>query len=387
MRTMPAPRTCYLHIGLPKTGTSYLQTIFGRSKDALAQQGLTLWPETTGSFQVMLDVRDELDRDTDPAEWFEAVEHLRAEAAAFEGSRALLSQELLSAARADQVPRLLAALEGYEVQVVVTVRGLAAQLPSMWQQQVKGRGLTAYDVWVERMTARQDFALIPGCDLVGALERWRQHVPPERIHVITVPRRGAPKTLLLDRFCEVVGVDPATLDVQSGYANSSLGAVQAELLRRVNVALGDRLPHSRAGYRGPGRIFLAETILARQEGHPPRLPLTARPWIEERSRELVEELRTGGYRLVGDLDELVPEESAFEETPTVVTEADVAESAAQALAEILVARSKDRTRRVELRRQVARQRRRIAELEGARGANRLRRVVGRVRRRLAALGG
>jgi hypothetical protein len=185
----------------------------------------------------------------------------------------------------------------------------------------------------------------------------------------------------------VVGVDPATLDVQSGYANSSLGAVQAELLRRVNVALGDRLPHSRAGYRGPGRIFLAETILARQEGHPPRLPLTARPWIEERSRELVEELRTGGYRLVGDLDELVPEESAFEETPTVVTEADVAESAAQALAEILVARSKDRTRRVELRRQVARQRRRIAELEGARGANRLRRVVGRVRRRLAALGG
>lgn len=384
---MAAPRTCYLHIGLPKTGTSYLQTILGRSRPALADQGLTLWPETTGSFQVMLDVRDELDRETDPPEWFDAVEHLRSEAASFAGTRALLSQELLSAARADQVPRLLGALEGYDVQVVVTVRGLAAQLPSMWQQQIKGRGLTAYDVWVERMTARQDFALIPGCDLVGALERWRQHVPPENIHVITVPRRGAPKTLLLERFCEVVGVDPTTLDVESGYANSSLGVVQAELLRRVNVALGDRLPHSRAGYRGPGRIFLAETILARQDGRPPRLPVTARPWIEDRSAELVAELRTGGYHLVGDLAELLPEETAFEEIPTVVTEADVADAAAQALAEILVARSEDRTRWVGLRQRVARQRRRIAELEGGRGGNRLRKVAGRVRRRLASLGG
>ena len=42
---MPAPRQVYLHLGLQKTGTSYLQGVMRRNRDLLAEQGLDLVPE------------------------------------------------------------------------------------------------------------------------------------------------------------------------------------------------------------------------------------------------------------------------------------------------------------------------------------------------------
>ena len=62
------------------------------------------------------------------------------------------------------------------------------------------------------------------------LERWSVIAPPERIHVVTVPPSGTPPEVLLERFCSVIGVDPAALDREVPRANESLGQVQAELL-------------------------------------------------------------------------------------------------------------------------------------------------------------
>ena len=157
--------------------------------------------------------------------------------------------------------------------------------------------------------------------------------------------------------------------------NPSIGQVQAELLRRVNVALGDRLPHVRAGYRGPGKRFLAETILIQQEGKALQLPERTRPWVEERSHLLVEELRAGGYDVVGDLGDLVPEPGSFVDQPEVGAD-ELVDAAAEALAAVLVARSEDRAERTRLRRRLADQRRRLQELEGES-------VLRRLRRRLA----
>ena len=36
-----------------------------------------------------------------------------------------------------------------------------------------------------------------------------------------------------------------------------------------------------------------------------------RPWVEERSRVVVDTLRSAPYDVVGDLDELTPDASAF----------------------------------------------------------------------------
>ncbi len=332
----------FVHCGLPKTGTSYLQSICSRSEGALAAQGLALLPrEGTTAFQVMLDVRGELSPELDPPEVFGALDRLCADVAAVTTPRALLSQELFSLASTDEAGRLVAALDG-EVHLVVTVRDLARQLPSLWQQQVKARGVTSYDDFLARVTG-DDSGAPRGYDLRAVLEQWRPHVPPERVHVVTVPRPGS-ATGLLTRFCEVVGVDPETLDTSEPAENLSLGMVQAELLRRVNVALGDRLPHARAGYRGPGKRFLAETVLIQQEGPAPRLPERVRPWVVEQSRLVVEELRSRPYDVVGDLDDLVPDPGAFAGEDVEVSDADLVDAAAEALATILTLRAEDRAR-------------------------------------------
>src|SRR3954454_8502611 len=128
---MSEPRTVHVHVGLPKTGTSYLQSIFARSEKILAEQGLSLVPrEGTTAFQVMLDVREEMTPELDAPEMFGALERLSRDVAEVDTPRALLSQELFSLASTEQAGRLVAALGDAEVHVVITVRDLAAQLPS-----------------------------------------------------------------------------------------------------------------------------------------------------------------------------------------------------------------------------------------------------------------
>lgn len=367
---MCAAPALYVHLGLPKTGTSYLQSICDHSEAALAAQGLTLLPRPgTTAFQVMLDVREELRPELDAPEAFGALDRLAQQVRELTTPRALLSQELFCLASAEQAGRLVGALDA-EVHVVVTVRDLATQLPSLWQQHVKARGVTPYEGFLDRVTS-EDTGQARGYDVLAVLAQWREHVPPERTHIVAVPPRGAGPEDLLARFCGVIGVDPGSLDTDHVEGNPSLGMVQAELLRRVNLALGDRLPHARAGYRGPGKRFLAETILIQQEGAPPRLPERARPWVEERSRQVVESLGSGGYDVVGDLSELLPGDAApVEATP--VSDAELLDAATEALAAILAERAEDRGR---LRRQIRRQRQRIAELEaGLREGGLLRRL-------------
>ena len=379
---MATSRPCFVHVGLPKTGTSYLQSVLERSRGALADQGVTVLPISTTAFTVMLDLRGQLRRDLDPPEAFEALDRLAEDAASAPGERALMTQELLSLCSTAQATRLVESLPGHEVHLVVTVRDLATQLPSLWQQHMKARGVTPFAAFVDRVTSGGSGDDAAGFDLLGVLEQWRGVVPPERVHVVTFPRPGAAPTLLLERFCQVIGVDPDPLDTSRSRSNPSIGMVQAELLRRVNLALGSRLPHPRAGYRGPGKKFLAETILIKQEGRPPRLPVRTRAWVEERSQALVEALRSGGYDVVGDLDELLPDDSAFDDQLDEVTDAELVDAATQALAEVLVDRHEGKAKRMELRRTVADQRRRIKELEAGSGGASPRAVVGRVRRAL-----
>lgn len=338
---MTAPRRCYVHIGLPKTGTSYLQSIFWRSGVALAEQDLAMLPASKSTtFYLMLAIRGRLREGMDPPVAFTALDTFRQEAAEARFSRALVTQELLSAATSKQVGTLLGALDGYEVHLVVTVRDLATQIPSAWQQMVKARGVTPYGDYLENFTGGNRGGRPPRTyDLHGVLDRWGSHVPPGRVHIVTVPRRGTPAGVLLQRFCTVLKVDPGRLDTETNIANTSLGLVQAELLRRTNVALGDRLPHPRAGYRRQGKGFLAGKVLRPQGGEPLRLPLHMADWCTESSRSIVERLANGGYDVVGDLDDLIPDASAFTRDDQEVSDAQVAQAAAAALASILVLRA------------------------------------------------
>jgi hypothetical protein len=359
-------RRVYLHIGLQKTGTSYLQAIFWAAQAELRRQGLDLVPGSKReTFHLMLDVRGRYDERLDPADVATAVERLPAQLAAA-GERALVSEESLASATVAQARRLVEACGDREVHLVVTVRDLARLVPSMWQQQLRSGGTVGFDDYVDSLVRRQGPAakrFWSNQGLLRVLDRWEKLVPAERIHVVTVPASG-PQTALLERYCSVLGVDAAPLASIVPPGNPSLGRVEAELLRRVNAELPPER-RRRQVYGDVGKRYFSQRVLGGQRSGRARLPQRLEPWCAELAERMVERLASGGYEVVGDLDDLRPRPDSFEPDDRPVSDADVAAAAVTALTAML----DQRMARVQRRR-----RRRAASRSRRPGAAMLRRI-------------
>ena len=188
---------------------------------------------------------------------------------------------------------------------------------------------------VSRVRTENDFWARQG--LVEIVDHWLAHLPPHRVVVVTVPPAGQPPDLLWQRFAAACELDPNGFDLTVDRPNESLGAAQAELLRRVNVELGDRLPIG-AGYHAVVRTFLANDFLARQPNHEPYgLDPHAHAWATTTARDCVAGLRTRGVRVVGDLAELVPTPWQSLGDPSAADEVALGRSAVAALADVLTA--------------------------------------------------
>ena len=104
---MPPSRRLYLHIGLQKTGTSYLQSIMWKNQDLLRELGLDMVPPSKReTFHLMLNVRDRYRPGSTRRRWPSALQQLPAQLAAATRPAALISEESLAPAdrRADQRP-------------------------------------------------------------------------------------------------------------------------------------------------------------------------------------------------------------------------------------------------------------------------------------------
>jgi hypothetical protein len=298
-------RRCFLHVGSPKTGTSYLQSVLWNSRPALAEQGLELPLRPADHFRLTLALRELLDEQMDPPASFNVLERLGDAVQRSSAERLLISHELLSPVSAERAHVLHDLLSDFEVHVVITARDLARQVPAEWQQSVKHRSTRTYEDFLGALVRGKPPHFWAVQDFADVASRWRGDLPAERVHIVTVPQGKAPPGTLLQRFCSVIGVDPSPLDTHARRANPSMGAEQAELLRRVNLALGDRLPHPRAGYARVAKDHLGDRILAAQSGQPLRLPRRLEGWAHDTSLDMVARVREAGYDVVGDLHELV----------------------------------------------------------------------------------
>lgn len=364
---MPARPTLFIHAGLPKTGTSFLQGVFFGSVPALADQDLALVPaDQHDHLRVTLTIRDLL-QDFDNEHTRSSLERLRAEALACTASRVLFTHESLAPCTPEEAQLLLDAFgERYDVHVIVTARDPGRQIPSAWQQRMQARLTYSYDEFVEAVFARDELAsdFWANQDLADVLTRWSAVVPPSNIHVITCPPPGAPPQQLLERFCSVVGVSADSLSLERRVDNVALGQPQAELLRRVNIALGGRFPHIRDGYRRLGQVFLAGQILRPQKGRVAQLPASRRAETDALADSWISLISAGGYDVVGDLDELRPRDASFAPGPAPVTSDELVDVAATALADILERRDIELREKTRLERRLATAEERIADLEG-----------------------
>ncbi len=256
------------------------------------------------------------------------------------GERILLTNEDLAEAGPAQIAAFMETAEAadLDVHVIVTARDWAQQLPSEWQQQLKDRSTTDYEAFLTQVRQRE----VPDGerfwrrqDVLGICERWGAGVEPARVHVLVVPPTSVDRRAVFRLFAEVVGVEPSVLKTPSGRPNASFGYREAEMLRRLNLVLGDRLADFNREYLPAIRRVLVRRVIAR--GASARVPLPPHhvEWVRATAEERLRAIVDRGYQLHGDPALLVPAADVGRPVPTVDGDS-LADAALETLASFAV---------------------------------------------------
>ena len=347
-------KRAYLHVGAPKTGTTFLQGVLWRNQGGLEQAGLlVVGARRRDHYRAGHDLRDLPFDPADPGlDWTGAWDALAKVATSSDADNVVISDEHLASLTPTQVQRAVNALAPREVHVIYATRNLGGLMPSEWQEFVKHRSTLTFDAWARKVLGSATRG--PGRwfwsvhDPVDVVDRWATHVPRAHIHVMVMPSPSAGKNELWVRFATIIGIDPAAATDFQVEANTSLGLAETELLRRVNIALPDDFP--RWHQTGLARDVLAVKVLgARSRSGRPQLPTPLYAKVVERAAAAVSGLRASGSDVIGDLDDLV----VPAENPTgdpAPGDQDVLDAAVDAISGLLVQMARmrdDRNRRID----------------------------------------
>ena len=339
-----------LHVGLQKSGTTYLQHAFAGRAAELARAGLT-YPVETPRAEVPNHQPAFYGLVPDEFSWVDArqVNHTRSwswlsrELRDSDGP-VLLSAEALSTIRSSGVARVVAGLGG-QVRVLVTARRLDRLLASSWQQSVRnGRGM-GFEDYLEVMRQHRAQLLADPADdqpdlswrafSVAALaRRWAVAAGVESVTVVV--NSGRPADLLWSRMLEALdlpaGAEIPPVPVAEGQTNEGLRWAETDILAALNRALsGPRWDQSQA--RAVRQAVIRSGFSERANRGPVvTLPATWSDEVAGWAEDEIREVEALGCRVVGPLDDLRPAVGTGGRDSVVdLTAADYSDAAAAAL--------------------------------------------------------
>lgn len=295
-----------LHVGLMKSGTSFIQQVLRTNDELLRDRGI-LFP-TPWRVQVrgVRDIIDHGSRGQEPLADDGPWRKLMRQIGDWPGT-VVCSMEFLGPRGPRKVRDILADLPTDDVQVVVSVRDLARTIPAMWQENVQNWGHLSWEDYLAGV--REEDRDRPGSgrsfwsrqDASGITGTWLAEAGREHVTVLTVPTRSAPSSLLWERFASTLGVDPEGFDLDVP-SNPSLGLPSLLVLHDLNARLREASTEitPKDYERSVKRLLAKKTLAARRE---PRLGYDA-DWVAARGDLEIERLRELGVRVVGDLEEL-----------------------------------------------------------------------------------
>lgn len=242
----------YLHVGAPKSGTTYLQARLAANARSLAAQGLQVpttrrtVPRARAHFQAALDLLGQ-DWGGPPGHAAGAWPRLL-DAVDPDVPAVVVSHEILAPAPPTVVRRALADLAGArgtpgagsgtrEVHLVLTAREPAGAFASAWQESLKQGRRWSLARFLDLAESRRGW-WYHALDLPSVLATWAADLPPERVHLVTVPPVSGGQDELWRRFADALGCDPDAGPRRPAAANPSLGVVEAAVLRRLNETSG-----------------------------------------------------------------------------------------------------------------------------------------------------
>jgi hypothetical protein len=358
----------FLHVGLPKSGTSYVQRVLSENKQRLMDDAHLLFPGDSWHDQVQAvrDVREMGNPKQAAGAWARLVEEIHQ----WSGD-AVISMEWLCAAEPHHIRRIFEDLEPSTVEVVFTARDMGRTLPAAWQEFIQNRYEWTWDEFLEGVSSEDRHGDSSGGafwtqqDLATLVDRWSALATAERTHLVTVPHPGAAHDVLWRRLTQVFGIEPDGYVTEGLGGNESLGLESAELMRRLNpltrVAGVRRAPYNQIYKHG-----LAKQILALRRSTESTLSLPARyhSWASRTAQGQIAALRECDVHVVGDLGELEPVVPATAAEPAPVADADLLEPALAGLVGLGQQWDEARQREAALEKEVERLQRRLARSRG-----------------------
>ncbi len=385
---MERPQRVFLHIGAPKTGTTFVQSVLFHFRDALREQGVLYPAERYDEhFFAAVDLQD-LDFSGEPRPEAAGTWQTVATRARSWPGTSIISHDVFAGASQEQAAVAVTALAPAQVHVVFTARDLGRQLPSHWQEDVKHGQRGTFAEWFTAIERRDEhdwqlrwFWQVE--EIPEVLRRWGAAVPPERVHLVTVPHDDGRPDELWRRFATVIGVDPFSVNASEVHnPNTSLDVADVELVRRLNGLRDDGLTQAEYEHTVKG-LLVHETLAHHPVTRRPGLPRDCLPHVLALSQQWVRQLESAGYDIVGDLAELLPVAPGDGATdPDSATDAEVAQTAAGALYAVLLQLRQERRNSASARDEGGRLRPRleraetlVAEHEGLPHWERIKRTV------------
>jgi hypothetical protein len=307
-------RRLYVHVGAPKTGTTYLQNRLTANMGDLARHDVhyaTRGPLVTPNlfnFRAALDLLGRTDW-RGPIARSDGAWEAMARRIRHTSGTVIFSHEILADAKPKHVARLREDLDvggSTELHIVYTARDLARQLPAAWQEGIKQGQRWTFEAFLKRFQAEKMW-FYRVFQFPRVLTTWGADLPPENVHLVTVPQNtpDVPRDELWRRFAAACGFDPAWGPREGARANRSLGMAETQVIRRLNRHL-ERSQRPGGSYDALIRLMLAESVLVNRESDKVRVPPTLHPWIAEKTERWIEWAEQSHIDIVGDLDELRP---------------------------------------------------------------------------------
>ncbi len=296
-----------LHVGLMKSGTSFLQQALRHNRARLHEQGVLFPSPWKRQVQAVKDISTRGLRDQPPltgdGPWRRLVDDVRR----WDGT-AVLSMEFLGPRGLPKARQIVSELAPAEVDVVISVRDLARTIPAMWQESLQNRGTWTWEEYLAGVEGEDRTHPGPGRafwtrqDAPGITEVWQEAAGHDRVTLLTVPPAGSPPELLWERFASLLPIDGTGIDLDVR-TNPSLGLASLLVLRALNQRLdADGRTLTGRQYERIVKQLLAKRGLAGLEGDA-RLGYDA-PWVSERGDRDVARLQARSPRVAGDLEDL-----------------------------------------------------------------------------------
>lgn len=317
-----------LHIGVPKTGTTAIQSALGGLSENLQQFGMSMPGTPLQQARAALSAVGAVvgwggaDRAPYGRHHWVALEEQLTAARKHGPGRMFVSSEYFCEAKPAQVDQIISDLGRYDPHVVVTLRPLSKILPSAWQQYLKSGHQLPYEEWLHAVLdepRRKD--VTPSFwrrhDHGAVIRRWAGRAGAD--HTVVMVLDPTDRDLIYRSFSGLLGLPQGLVkESYEGRENRSMTAAESELFRQVNVFMRAQKV-AWDDYAHLVRYGAIARTVRNGAGATPATALRTPDWALERAAELgaryVEAIRESGATVVGDLD-LLSAPAQLSGTPT-----------------------------------------------------------------------